>query len=167
MSKFSWGKLAAKVSGLKDWREHDGTKTWEDAGSAERLLADFLPKVQAAIGQNVKMGVAEYAASGEYTLSVREGALWVDLRIWNDEATLVVGIPIRDLLNKAIADAYPSIAANPSAQELISLIAGLGKDINKLTATMPAGIGHNSGRVPQGGNVGAQMAGRIARKESA
>lgn len=164
MAKFSWGKLAAKVSGLKDWREHDASRTWADAGEAARLFDKMLPEVQSIIANNVKEGVAEYAASGEYTLSVREGALWVDLRIWNDDATLVVGIPIRDLLNKGIAEAYPNIAANPEAQEFFSLIASLGRDIAKITQVSPAGPGHNSRAQ---GNVGANMAGRIARKETA
>ena len=84
-SKFSWGKLAAKVSGLKDWREHDGSKTWEDAGTAERLLADFLPQVREAIGQNVKMGVAEYAASGEYTSNIANIKIQTDKLIFDTD----------------------------------------------------------------------------------
>lgn len=150
MSRFSWGKLAAKVSGLKDWREHDATQTWSDDGDAERLLAGFLPDVQKVIADNVREGVAAYAAAGDFTLSVREGGLWVDLRIWNDKATIIVGAPLRDLLNKGIAEAFGSIGADVNAQEFMSHVASLGKDINKLTAPTPV-------RQPTAQNQGGQV----------
>jgi hypothetical protein len=142
MSKFSWGKLAAKVSGLKDWREHDASQTWSDAGEAEKLLASFLPEVQRVIAEN--------AAAGDFALSVRDGALWVDLRIWNDKATMIVGVPIRDLLNQGIAEAYKSVGANPNAQEFISHVVALGKDINKLSMPAP--------RQPSAQGQGGQVA---------
>lgn len=151
MGKFSWGQLKAKVSGLKDWRAHDATQTWTDDGDAERLLADFLPKMQAVISENVKVGVAEYAASGEYALSVRDGTLWVDLHIWNDLGRLVVGAPIRDLLNQAIAEAYTQIGASPDAQEFMSHISKLAIDLNKLTQVTPA-------RQPTAQGQGGQIA---------
>jgi hypothetical protein len=161
MSKFSWGKLAAKVSGLKDWREHDASQTWSDAGEAEKLLASFLPEVQRVIAENVREGVAEYAAAGDFALSVRDGALWVDLRIWNDKATMIVGVPIRDLLNQGIAEAYKSVGANPNAQEFISHVVALGKDINKLsmpTQRQPNAQGQG-GQVASGPRRVASMAG--------
>lgn len=155
MTKFSWGKLAAKVSGLKDWREHDATQTWSDAGEAEKLLASFLPQVQRVIAENVREGVAEYAASGDFTMSMREGTLWVDLRLWNDRATIVVGVPLRDLLNQGIAEAYKSIGANPNAQEFMSHIHKLALDLNKLSQTTPA-------RQPSAQGQGGQIARRVA-----
>lgn len=143
MLKSAWGAIAAKVAGLRDWRDHDGTKTWSDAGQAEKLFAEFLPKVQSVIAQNVKEGVADYAASGEYTLSVRDKTLWVDLRLWNDEATLVVGVPLRDIINKAVGEAYKAAGASPSAQEFLSHILSLSRDLSKMTAQM-AGPQHQA-----------------------
>lgn len=135
MKLFHWGKTAAKVSGLKDWRDHDARQTWSDEGDAEKLLNEFLPKVQEVIASNVKLGVADYAASGEYALSVRENTLWVDLRIWNDKSTLVVGVPLRDLLNAGIAEAYKTIGANQHAQEFVSHIHNLARDLTRLSQT--------------------------------
>jgi hypothetical protein len=138
MSKFSWGKQPAKVSGLKDWREHDATQTWSDAGESERLLASFVPQVQKVIADNVREGVAEYAASGEFSLTSRDGGQWIDFRIWNDHAAIVATANLRDLINAAIAQAFPQLGANPNAQECVSHLAALGKDLNKALATTPA-----------------------------
>ena len=82
--------------------------------------------------------MAEYAESAEFAMCAREGQLWIDLRLWNDEATLIVGVPVRTLMNAAIREAYQNIGADPSAQEFVSLVFNLGKDINRLASNTPA-----------------------------
>ena len=156
----SFGKMLAKATGLEKWRAHDASKTWDDNGDTEALFARIVPEVRALIAHNVKEGVAEYTTSGEFCLSVRNGGLWIDFRVWNDEGDLILVAPVRGLLNAGIAEAYKSLAANPQAQEFMSHIAALGKDINKLTQATPS-------RAPSAFNQGGQVARRVATQREA
>jgi len=130
-----WGKVGAKVAGLRGWKEHDHSVSWDDGGASDALGRDVAEKAKQIIADQTREAVAEYAADAEFALSARDGVLFVAINLTSAGSRLIVQVPFVDLVNKAVGDAYRSVA-NPASQEFLSTLIKTAGDMARLRQQM-------------------------------
>ena len=135
-SKF-WGKLQAKVAGLKGWNEHDHGASWDDGGAADSLGKLVAEKTKAIIAEQTREAVAEYVTDAQFALGSVNGRLYVAINMQSAGSRLIVQVPLVELINGAVADAYRT-AANPASQEFLSSVMRTAGDMYKLRQQMTA-----------------------------
>lgn len=154
MVGFKWfGKRAVDVSDTGQWTQHDATKTWSDGGAvrdsvtvaAQTLIADL----ERIVAENATQSVAEYASAAEAGLRADGGEVIIGIRLYNDEASMIVEVPLRRLIVDALTEMKPRLGVDVQAQGALSALVALGQSLASLVrADVPppaSGIGHNSG----------------------
>lgn len=129
-----FGKSRPKVAGYGDWLIHNHAEHWGDGGAADEFGKEIgqavAEKARTVIAEQTREAVAEYARDAELALTSSAGHLIVAVNMANDGARLVIQVPLADLLNAAIKDAFNN-AFSPSSQDFIStLIATSGQMAN-------------------------------------
>lgn len=133
-----WGKVSAKVAGLKAWHDQDAqtwAQSWDDGGAADKLGASVAEDVRRIIAEQTKEAVAEYAKDAEFALGAVNGQLMVGVNLTSAGGRLIVNIPLNELINKAVQDAWGSAGA-PAGQEFIAAILKLTTDMAQLRRAM-------------------------------
>ena len=159
MVGFRWfGKRPVDVTDTAPWVSHDATKTWSDGGAvrgsvtaaAQTLIADL----ERIVAENASASVAEYASAAEAGLRADgSGEVIIGLRIFNDQASMIIEVPLRRLIVDALTEMRPKLGVDPQSQAALSSLAALGQSLASLVrADVPppqagAGIGHNSNPV--------------------
>lgn len=149
-----FGKRAVEVVGAQEWASHDPTKTWTDGGAVSEAVGsatkDLVTILERLVAENANAGVQEYLTSSEAGLrATPDGEVLIGLRIYNDQAAMIVEIPLRKLLVGALTEMRPMLGVDPQAQMALSACISFGKSLASLgTAQAPQGppIGHNSGQ---------------------
>ncbi len=116
-----FGKSRPKVAGYGDWLLHDHAEHWGDGGAAEELGKEVAVKARTMIAEQTREAVAEYAKDAELALSAHQGHMIVAVNMANDGARLVIQVPLADLINAAVTEAFKSAFA-PASQEFISAL---------------------------------------------
>lgn len=140
-----YGKVPAQVIGARDWDAHDATKTWSDGGIVRQIVESMVPTLEAALAQNVSLGVSEYLGDGEAAVRAdqRTGELYVGLRLHNSEASLIVEIPLKKLLIAALTEMRNGIAVDRGAQDAVTSLVDLGRQLITI-----AGVGAHAQAQP-------------------
>ena len=162
MVGFKWfGKRAVDVSDTTAWTQHDATKTWSDGGAvrdsvtvaAQTLITDL----ERIVAENASASVAEYASAAEAGIRADGGEVVIGIRLYNDQAAMIVEVPLRRLIVDALTEMRPRLGVDPQAQGALSALAALGKSLASLVhaeAPPPVpGIGHNSQATQPGRRV--------------
>ena len=130
MSNF--GKVSPLVGDAGAWVGTDATKSWSDGGDVDKALAPAAEALKVIVAKHVKDAVLEYASSAEYGLAVSQSQIFVSVRLWDEAASFTTHVPLRSLLNAALKEAYAK-AADPKAQELMTAVAVLAKDLTAIS----------------------------------
>lgn len=128
-----YGKIPVTVTGRDVWDRHDATATWSDGGEIRQLLDRLAPELERVVAQNAAQSVAEYAELGE--AAVRgdlSGEVMVGLRLWNDNAAMIIEIPLKKLLLSALTEMRNGLAVDPNAQTAVSNLVDLGRQMHQL-----------------------------------
>lgn len=134
-----YGKTAVQIFGANGWEAHDATKTWSDGGEIKSELLALTERLEAIVARNVSAAVVEYATTGEAAVRAdTNGEIYVGLRLWNDEAALIVEVPLKALLVAALVDVRDKLALDPGAHTMISQLVDLGRQLTQLTRTQQA-----------------------------
>lgn len=162
MVGFKWyGKRAVDVADTSQWTSHDATKTWSDGGAvrdsvtvaAQTLIADL----ERIVAENATASVVDYASAAEAGLRADGGEVLIGIRLYNDEASMIVEVPLRRLIVDALTEMRPRLGVDPQAQSALSALVALGQSLASLArANEPPpipGIGHNSNPAQQGRRV--------------
>lgn len=134
-----WGKVQAKIQGLKAWTEHDHSTSWDDGGVSEQLAqeitSDLSGRIKEVIADQTKEAVSEYARDAQFALGARDGQVMVGLNLASQGARIIVQVPLNELINAAVTDAYQQIA-HPEAQAFVSALMKLAGDLGQLRNQM-------------------------------
>lgn len=138
VGKRFYGKTAVSIRGQKQWDAHDATKTWTDNGEVRAVIEAIVPEVERLIAKNATLGVSEYLSSAEAAMRADEnGHLLIGVRIWNDEAAMIVEIPLTDLLVSALAETRDVVGVEPGAQAAVSALVNLGRQLTAVGGAAP------------------------------
>lgn len=155
MVGYKWfGKRAVDVSDTRAWTQHDATKTWSDGGAVrDRVTAAttaLISDLERIVAENASASVVEYASAAEAGIRADGGEVLIGIRLYNDEASMIVEVPLRRLIVDALTEMRPRLGVDPQAQGALSALVALGQSLASLTRandqppSVPAGIGHNS-----------------------
>ncbi len=159
-----FGKRDVDVLNVATWAQHDPTKSWSDGNAvrgkittaAQSLIADL----ERVVAENVSSAVAEYAQSAQAGLRAEGGEVFIGIRLHNDEAAMIIEVPLRRLVIDALSEMRPNLTMDREAQGALSGLVALGQALVGLVKPDPAaGVGHNSmaGTPPQ---ISSGFAGR-------
>lgn len=124
----AYGKIPVNVAGKNAWVQHDATKTWSDAGEVRKVMESATEQLEAIVASNVSLGVLDYAETAEAALRISDsGELFIALRLWNNDASLIVEVPIKSLMAAAVTELRSSLATDPAAQAAMSHLTDLGR----------------------------------------
>lgn len=116
-----FGKLSPKVAGYSDWLTHDHAPHWGDGGAADELGKAVAEKARTIIAEQTREAVADYAREAQLALTSVRGQLVVAVRMENDGAGLIIQVPLAELINGAIAEAFKT-AFDAQSQDFISTL---------------------------------------------
>lgn len=138
-----WGKLQARVHGLTGWNDHDHGASWDDGGASDALGRDVADRAKQIIADQTREAVAEYVTDASFAMGSAGGQIIIAINMASAGSRLIVQVPLAELMNKALADAYASVA-HPASQEFISAVLKTTGDMAKLrqemTRTQPAAV---------------------------
>ena len=116
--------------GAEDFASHDGTKSWGDDGAAETMMVALAPEVRAYGAEQAKQAVLDYTQNAYADVTVINGELCFLLDVSNDTVPYAVGWKLKDLLQKAMAE-----AENAADETTLRAIGGF---VEQLSATFRA-----------------------------
>lgn len=132
------------------WDNQAAEKTWADDGEVGRTLEAIRPTIEKIVSQNATIGASEYLAAAEVAMRAANKDILIGVRLSNAEAILIGEVSLRQLMMSAIQQARETAALDPGAQDLITTLVQIGRELSGIPA------GHN-GPQPQ------QPTQRIAR----
>ncbi len=145
-----FGKMVAKVAGYGDWLIHDHAPHWGDGGAADDLGKEIgqtvTQRARTVIAEQTREAVAEYVKDAELALTASRGHLVVAVNMQNGGARLIMQVPLADLINGAIKDAFTN-AYSPQSQEFLSALigaAGLMANLKKQLIQAQTDIANNA-----------------------
>ena len=161
-----FGKRAAVVLGLDKWAAHDASKTWSDGGAVAEAVTEsnktLISQLEKIVADNATAGVSEYLSDAEIGVRADQtGEVIVGLRIANDQAVMIVEIPLRKLVVGALSEMRPTLGVDPQAQAVLSALISLGNNLSSLAGKpvpppLPAlHAAVKNGRVPSAPNRAA------------
>lgn len=128
--KTMYGSTGVAADDLRDWAAHDHSKSWNDGGAVQQILGVAARDLEKLVADESKAAVADYANAAEMALGVSpEGHLLVGVRLWNDDAAIIVKVPFMQLVLNAIQDVRGNIATDAQAQALLSAIVSSGQKL--------------------------------------
>ena len=129
-----FGKSRPKVAGYGAWLIHNHADHWGDGGAAEKFGNEIgqtvAEKARTVIAEQTREAVAEYARDAELALTSSGGHLIVAVNMENDGARLVIQVPLAELINAAIKDAFGNAMSAASQDFLSTLISTAGTMAN-------------------------------------
>lgn len=134
-----FGRVEGEVRGLREWNnQQNHEESWTDNGDVRKAFEKIIPEMEKIVARNAHMGAAEYLARSECALRCDEaGNLFIGARIWNDEATMILDLNLRDLFFAAIQDMGKRIGVDPEAQRALSQLKALGMQLSQLGNPKP------------------------------
>jgi hypothetical protein len=119
------------------WDNQAAEKTWADDGEVGRTLEAIRPTIEKIVSQNATIGASEYLAAAEVAMRASSKDILIGVRLSNAEAVLIGEVSLRQLMMSAIQQAREVAAADPGAQELITTLVQIGRELSGIPA------GHN------------------------
>jgi hypothetical protein len=125
-----YGKMAVTISGQKAWDRQDAAKTWTDAGAVTRVLQATTAELERIVAENATLSVSEYLSTAQAGIrTTPEGEVMLGLRIENQEAAMIVEVPLRRLILAALSEMRPVLGFDPNAQQAVSAIVQFGSQL--------------------------------------
>jgi hypothetical protein len=148
-----FGKITPKVAGYSDWITHDHAQHWGDGGAADELGKEVAQKARTIIAEQTREAVADYARDAQLALTAVRGHLVVAVKLENDGASMIIQVPLAELINAGINEAFKA-AFDPGAQDFISTLiqasgtfANLKKDLIRAQQEIANAQGQPQGEV--------------------
>lgn len=137
-----YGKMPVAVSGQKAWDKQDATRTWTDGGAVARVLQATTAELERIVAENATTSVSDYLSTAQAGIRVtQEGEIMLGLRIENQEASMIVEVPLRRAILAALSEMRPILGLDPNAQQAVSAIVQFGGQL--------ASIGRVPSRTPK------------------
>ena len=134
-----YGKMPVTITGQQSWDRQEATKTWTDAGAVARVLQQTTAELERIVAENATVSVSEYLSTAQAGIrATPEGEIMLGLRIENQEAAMIVEVPLRRLILAALSEMRPVLGLDQGAQHTVSAIVQLGSQLASI------------GRVPKG-----------------
>lgn len=122
-----YGKMPVTISGQKAWDQQDATRTWTDAGAVSRVLQATTAELERIVAENATTSVSDYLSTAQAGVRVtQDGEIMLGLRIENQEAAMIVEVPMRRLILAALSEMRPVLGVDPAAQHAVSAIVQFG-----------------------------------------
>ncbi len=135
IGKRFYGKQPVVIAGRQAWDEQMATRTWTDGGAVAEVMRSATAQLERIVADNATQGVSEYLSSAEAGLRVTEqGEILVGVRVHNQEASMIVEIPIKKLVVGALSEMRPTLGLDPRAQSAVSAIIAFGGQLAALGA---------------------------------
>jgi hypothetical protein len=120
-----FGKSRPKVAGYGAWLIHNHADHWGDGGAAEK----FGQEIGQSVAEKARTVIAEQTREA-VALTSANGHLIVAVNMENDGARLVIQVPLAELINAAIKDAFGNAMSAASQDFLSTLISTAGTMAN-------------------------------------
>lgn len=144
-----YGKVPLTLTNTEPWDDQDSTISWSDDGAVRKIMEPVIKTLESVVAQNATLGVSEYLAAGEASLTIsQQNEIVIGVRVENDEAHLIAYVPLRALLISALQQARQQIALDPGAQALVSNLVQLGTQLAQLGRPTPSAPTHSQGPTP-------------------
>lgn len=132
-----FGQRDASVIGADKWMAQDSIKTWSDGGEVvrvvERISKVLIAELERIVSDNATAGVSDYLSAAKIGVRADQaGEVVVGLIVSNDQADMVVEIPLRKTIIAALTDMRPRLGVDPQSQALLSALIGLGQSLVSL-----------------------------------
>lgn len=141
--------------GADDFAAHDATKAWEDDGAAETMMVALAPEVRAYGAEQAKQAVLDYTQSAYMDVTVINGEVVALLDVSNNVVPYAVGWKLKDLLQKAVAE-----AENSADEVTLRAIGGLIEQLQATFRPPAAAAPRIAARPVRSGNLKPPVAGR-------
>ncbi len=156
VGKTYFGKTAVQIDGARAWDKQNATQAWNDGGEVQQLMDAASSKMRQIVAQQAVGAVREFSESAEVGVRAEGNEILIGLRMTSPDAALIVNIPLRELLEKALKDIRPQLGQNQQAQNTLSAILSLSRQVvslaqpgGPLAPVVPQfGVGHNSEAEP-------------------
>lgn len=128
-----YGKTSVAIVGRQSWEAQDGTKTWTDGGAVQKALQDAAQALERVVAENATLAVSDYLSTAEAGIRAdKTGEVLIGLRIANEEAAMMVEVPLRRLIVAALSEMRPALGIDPQAQQTVSAIVAFGQQLSAL-----------------------------------
>jgi hypothetical protein len=126
-----YGKTTVAIpdSQRKAWDEQPSEKTWSDMGEARSAIEPVISAIEGLIAKNATMGASEYLAAAEIAMRASNKDVLVGVRFSNQEAVMIGEVSLRQLFMSAIQQARLNAATDPEAQELLTSLMQIGREL--------------------------------------
>ena len=122
-----YGKMPVTISGQKSWDQQDATRTWTDAGAVSRVLQATTAELERIVAENATTSVSDYLSIPQPAIRpTQDGEIFLGLRIENQEASMIVEVPLRRAILAALSEMRPILGLDPGAQQAVSSIVQFG-----------------------------------------
>jgi len=130
-----YGKQSVAITGRKAWDEHMATRTWTDGGAVAEVMQAATAHLERIVAENATQSVSDYLSSAEAGLRVTDaGEIIIGVRVSNQEASMIVEIPIKKLIVGALSEMRPTLGLDPKAQSAVSALIAFGGQLASLGA---------------------------------
>ena len=129
-----FGKREASVSGATKWTAQDSSLTWTDGGAVRQAVDEsnkvLISQLERIVADNATAGVSDYLSTAEVGLRAEAtGEVIVGLRVSNEQADLIVEIPLRKLIVDALQEMRPRLGVDPESQAVLSALIAFGNSL--------------------------------------
>jgi hypothetical protein len=128
-----FGRTTVSIGDKAEWKRQDHSKSWDTpTNEVDAALQEAGKSIKKLIASEVRDGVTEYMATAESSVCIDGGDIMVGIRVWNDHASVIVHVPLHQLLTQAVKDAAAQISSSDDAQVLVSKLIVLGREMVSL-----------------------------------
>lgn len=129
-----FGKMPVTVSAQDkaSWAAQDFEKSWNDEGMSQALVNTIVPALRRAFAETAHAGAEAYISEGEVGLQATDKDVLVGFRLWNNEASMICTVSLRDLIKDAFTQARSELGHDQQAQALVSALVQIGQELSRI-----------------------------------